>query len=224
MRRIKFNETRAKNAVLLIKIVLGIQIASLIFYFFQYNLLKDIASGIEITVESANANDLRILIIDLLLVIAHIISMVTFILWFRRAYYNIKQKSDYLLYSDGWAAGSWFVPVLNWFRPYQMMKELFEETRYVFEKQKEEVNYNLNMRLLGLWWGFWIVYQTLSSISQRTELKAETLDQFLRATEWSMLYHIIGIPTAILVLKVMKDYMKTEPILYQMDQEPVEEI
>lgn len=116
------------------------------------------------------------------------------------------------------------VPVLNWFRPYQMMKELFEETRYVFEKQKEEVNYNLNMRLLGLWWGFWIVYQTLSSISQRTELKAETLDQFLRATEWSMLYHIIGIPTAILVLKVMKDYMKTETILYQMDQESEEEI
>lgn len=116
------------------------------------------------------------------------------------------------------------VPVLNWFRPFQMMNELYEETLYVFKQQNEEVNYNLNKRLIGWWWGFWIVLQTLSSISQQTEMKVETLDQFIRATEWCMLYNIIGIPTAILVLKVMKDYMKTETILYQMDQESEEEI
>ncbi|RZK31646.1 MAG: DUF4328 domain-containing protein, partial [Hymenobacter sp.] len=47
------------------------------------------------------------------------LSYVFLILWLRRAYYNLHQLPGINPeYSDGWAAGAWFVPFLNFVRPF----------------------------------------------------------------------------------------------------------
>ena len=65
-------------------------------------------------------------IIAILNFITSIMLVITFIRWFRRAYYNTAiVNKDAVSYANGWASGSWFVPILNLIRPYKIMVEIW---------------------------------------------------------------------------------------------------
>lgn len=77
-----------------------------------------------------------------------------FIRWLRRAYYNLHQLPDqHPSYSDGWAAGAWFVPFINLARPYTIMREVWQGT------QRAALGGEIieNNTLLGWWWAAHLV-------------------------------------------------------------------
>ena len=82
--------------------------------------------------------------------IASILLIVFWIMWMRRAYYNIEQVAQSTLpYTNAACAWSWFVPILNLFIPYLLMRRIWKET---------QDNLNINERLresdavITLWW------------------------------------------------------------------------
>lgn len=221
MNTLKPNGQRAKNAVTLIWIMLILEIVALISGYFQYNLLQTVANGGEITIEMANANDTREQIIGILYIVAYIISIITFILWFRRAYYNLHLRVRNLSFSEGWAAGGWFVPILSLFRPYQIMRELYIETKALLIKKGITFNLNLSTSLLGSWWSFWILNNLIGQFVIRYTQRAESIDELTISTLGSMASHIIGIPLALLTIKVIANYAKVEPLLLKNEEEPI---
>ncbi|MFN9112029.1 MAG: DUF4328 domain-containing protein, partial [Bacteroidota bacterium] len=66
MEELRPNEQRARNAITLIRIVLVLEIIAFISGYFQYNLLKGVADGGEVSTETANANDTREQIVAIL--------------------------------------------------------------------------------------------------------------------------------------------------------------
>ena len=222
MEKLRPNEQRAKIAILLIWIVLALEIVNLISNYLQYDLLQTIANGGFISDEAAEANDTRVQILAILYLIPFAISAVTFIMWFRRAYFNLHQKVSTLQFSEGWAAGSWFVPILCLYRPYQIMKELYVETKEFFSKkgQSEKIDYSTNY--LSWWWAFWLISAFIGNISLRLFLKSDgTLDSFITETIADMVLNVLGIPLALITVKVIRDYSKVEPLLAQIsDDEP----
>ena len=215
---LKPNGQRAKNAITLIWIIFSLEIVSFISGYFQYDLLKSAASGASITPLDATLNDMREQIIGVLYLIVYIISTVTFIKWFRRAYFNLHLRVDYLLHTEGWAAGSWFVPVISLFRPYQIMKELYEESSELLEKKGINDN-DLSTRYLGWWWALWIVSSIVGQFVLRYTMNAESIDELIFSTTSSMFQNILNIPLALLAIKVIKDYSKVEPILFDLKEE-----
>ncbi|HZH86358.1 MAG TPA: DUF4328 domain-containing protein [Brumimicrobium sp.] len=221
MNKLRPNRTRAKTAITLIWIVMGIEILSLISGYFQSTLLRNADSGIIISMEEANANDLREVIIGLLYSLAFIISGITFIMWFRRAYFNLHLKVPKLSYGEGWAAGSWFVPILNWFRPFQIMSELYISTqKFLINKEvmQEKV---LKKSQLGVWWTLWVINNLLGSIEFQFSRRAEEIEDFIFLTDMSMISNIIGIPLAIITVKVISDYARIEPLLFETEEDLV---
>lgn len=215
MEELRPNEQRAKNAITLIWIVLVLEIISLISGYFQYDLLQSVANGAEISAETASANDNREQIIAIIYMIAMIISAVTFIQWFRRAYYNLHLKVNYLAHTEGWAAGSWFVPIVSLYRPYQIMKELYQETKELLTKKGISFNQNFTTNSLGLWWTLWIIDNILGQFIYRYSLKADTIDELTVSTVASIVSNIVGIPLALLAIKVIRDYSTVEPLLIE---------
>lgn len=212
------NAQRAKNAITLLWIVLALEIGNLASNFFQYDLLQTAASGGEITDEAAAANDLRQQMMAILYTIAYIVSVTTFILWFRRAYNNLHQRAMYLSYSEGWAAGSWFVPILNLYRPYQIMKEMYTETRHLLQS-KGFPEISLSAKLLGWWWALWIASRFVGQFAFRYSLKAETIDELLTGTIAEIVNGIIGIPLTIIAIRVVKEYAAVEPLLNEINED-----
>jgi hypothetical protein len=220
MEDLKPNGQRAKNAIILIGIVLVLELISLISAYFQYDLLQNTINGEELLTETANANDLRQRIIAVIYFIAFIISGVTFIQWFRRAYYNLHLKTDCLSYSEGWAAGSWFVPIVSLYRPYQIMKDLYNETEELLSEKRIEVT-NYSTKYLGIWWTLWVINSFVGQIVSRYSIKAVTIDELTTSTLASMGSNIIGIPLAFITIKVIIDYTELELLLHgiKMDEE-----
>jgi hypothetical protein len=219
MENLKPNGQRAKNAITLIWIVFALQIISLISGYFQYDLLQTAANGGEISTESATANDTRQQMIGIIYLIAYVISAITFIQWFRRAYFNLHLRVNYLSQTEGWAAGSWFVPIVSLYRPYQIMKELYQETKELLIKKGFSINYNFASGSLGWWWTLWIINNIIGQFVFRYSMKAESIDELTTSTIASMVGDIIGIPLALITVKVIKDYSNIEPLLTEIKDE-----
>jgi hypothetical protein len=194
---------------------MAMEIVGLISGYFQYVLLHNAAGGIQISTEAAVANDTREQIIAIVYLIAYIISAVTFIRWFRRAYYNLHTKIDYLNYSENWASSSWIVPVVNLYRPYQIMKELYQETRELLTNNGITRSFNLSTNLLIWWWTIWVINNILGQIIYRFSMNADTVDKLIFSTTANMLSNIIGIPLALITIKIIKDYSASESLLYE---------
>jgi|SRR5262245_5451920 len=84
-------------------------------------------------------------------------TMIMFLVWLHRSYSNLPSLGvPHPDFSSGWVIGSWFVPLLHLFRPYQIVKYIWNES------DPETVGvgggyYDTggNFRLKA-WWGFWI--------------------------------------------------------------------
>lgn len=212
---LKPNAQRARMAMILVGIVTIIEVITLVSGWMQHQLLSKAMNGESITMEEANANDLRVQILAILFMVAYIISAITFILWFRRAYFNLHQKTQYLKFSEGWAAGSWFVPFLNLVRPFQIMKELYTHTAELLAEKSDRKS--LSNALLGIWWFLWVVYSILGNISFRMSRDLDTLEKMMRYTWVDMIGNMVAIPLGLITLKVIYDYALLEPELSNLD-------
>ncbi|MFW5851488.1 MAG: DUF4328 domain-containing protein [Bacteroidota bacterium] len=213
-KELKPNTQRAKTAMTLISIVLGLEIVSLVSSGMQYSLLQTLSQGRPVTNAVAEANDLREQTIAIVYMTVYIISGITFIRWFRRAYYNLHQKVTRLSNSEGWAAGSWFVPIVSLYMPYQIMKELYEETKNYISTHGLK-NVLLATRFLGLWWALWIGSNIFGQVIYHMSKGAASLTQLANVTILSIIGSVIGIVLAIVTIRVIKNYADAEGVLFE---------
>ncbi|MBP5983774.1 MAG: DUF4328 domain-containing protein [Fluviicola sp.] len=219
MNPLKNNENRAKNAISLLWIIFIMYFVLIFSDILQTLMLNDIKSGITVSMEKVQLNNLRQLIVSYLYLAIFIISAITFILWFRRAYYNLHQKVTYLNYSEGWAAGAWFVPVVFLFYPLQIMKELYYETHELLEKNQIQPKAKNNQLIIGFWWALWIIVELLSRYEFIKMRSATTVDDVLFLTNFSIVSTILALVNTVLIIKLVKDYALLESQLYTISKE-----
>jgi hypothetical protein len=217
---LKSNEQRAKYAILFIWIVLAMAILNFVSSYMQLDLLQTVANGGDVSDEVAEANDSRERAAGIFYTIVSVISAITFILWFRRAYYNLHQKVRPLALSEGWAAGSWFVPIVNLFRPYQIMKEIYVETKKLFNRHGLSERVGYTTRYLDWWWTLWVISSLIGNIVFKFAFRnAETVDDYILVTVGQMISGILEVPLALITVKVIKDYARVEPLLQEIRDE-----
>lgn len=206
------NAQRAKTAIAFLWIYLSVEVISGISYYFQMRLLQDANSGRMIDMATANANDMRQLLIAVVFLLVYIGTIITFIMWFRRGYYNLHRIVPHLSQSERWAAGAWFVPILNLFRPYTIMKEMVYETEDVLAKA-ELIERKNRVRQVGIWWALWISYSVISNIISRIELKNDDIDSLIFTSGANVIISVLCIPLTIITVRMIKDYSQMETLL-----------
>lgn len=217
MEQIKPNEKRAKAAIVLICVVLVMEVVSLISGYFQYDLLQTAAKVGEISPEVAEANDLRESFIGLLYTIAFVVSVVTFLRWFVRAYHNLQVLANNLVYNEKQALWAWFIPIVSLFRPYQITKELYAETKKLLAKNGSKIPEKVSAdNYLSLWWGLWIVNNILGQFVLRFSMKAKSMDELISLSLAGIAANIIGIPLCLVAAKIIKEYSVMGALLEKM--------
>ncbi len=112
----------SKFLIAMLWISFGIYILTVVSGFMELNLLKD-----RYTREEAALNDIRELIVGLLYVVAYIVTAITFLRWIHRANLNCHGfGAEGMKFTPGWSIGYYFIPILNFFKPYQAMKEIWK--------------------------------------------------------------------------------------------------
>lgn len=208
------NQKRSEIAIILIWICLIVNLISLFSSYLQYGLLTQLSRGVQISSHILEQNDSREQVIGYVTLIVSIISAVTFIQWFRRAYFNLHILVPNLAFAEGWAAGSWFVPIIGLYRPYQIMVELYNKTTARLEERKLIDNQNFEISFVKIWWLLWIIVSIMGRVINKYVSEAETIDNYIDYTFFTMVQDILYIPLSLLTIKVIKEYSNFENILF----------
>jgi hypothetical protein len=106
-----------------------------------------------------------------------------------------------LKFTPGWAAGSFFVPVVWWFWPYQAVAEAWRAADVEHQTPWQQVPVPL---LLPLWWGGWILQSTLGALLPVLEGQPTELAQFATAVRIGLVPAAISLATAVLFIVVVR--------------------
>lgn len=211
---LKDNSERSKWAINLIYLVLIFDIITLISDFIQHQLLQKIENGNLISNSTVEANDDRVMGIALIALCVMIFSIVTFIRWFRRAYFNLHQLSSNMKYGEGMAAGCWFIPFINLYRPYEIMKEMFVKSTFILNKSGKPLNDNNPSNTAGLWWTLWIISGVINQFIIRSN--STTVSDYVFISNISLLSDVISITLAIVTINMINKYSQIEKSLATM--------
>lgn len=152
----------------------------------------------------------------LLQIVLLIVSTIFMIRWLRRAYWNLHALGRPLEHSEGWAAGAWFVPFLNWVRPYTITREVWQQTRLVAYGDVEPHG------LLRWWWMLYLVDRAAGNISARMAPdENSTSAQVSQAASVDLLASLVGIAAAVVTVLVIRRMAANEEQLHlrqQLDQ------
>jgi hypothetical protein len=212
------NSKRATLAKTFLFITIGLQVVSIFSAAMQWILLNDIKNGAGVNMDSISANDMREGIIGIVLTIVYIATIVVFIQWFRRAYFNLHLRASGLQYSEGWAAGAWFVPVFNLFAPYKIFKDLITKSKDVLQKNGITERVEFSMNQLNAYWLFWVVGNIIANVSFRKAMK-QNLDDLLVATTTDIISSVFSVVAGILLISIIQKYNQVEPLLENMKSE-----
>ncbi len=223
MFQIKDNSARAKQIISVFYIVIGLSVLNMGSLYWQYLLLTDAQSHPDSAdMSKIETSDLLQLSIGIATIVIAILNIVFFIMWFRRAYNNLHAlQNSYATMGEGWAAGGWFIPIMNWVRPYQIMKEIWQGTQKALTHKLGEPKSN---SLIGIWWALYLIMSIYGNIVARFSFKAENIDELIATSKMEFIGELLTIPAAIVTVIMIQRTQVFETALLEESQQPAESI
>lgn len=203
-----------KNPELLTKVLrvmlfisLAITAASLLSDFAQLSLAQK--GGFTDT--EAEANDARQALIGMAYLGIFIVTGITFLKWIYRTNVNCRGfGARGMQFTPGWAAGWYFIPILNLVRPYQAMKEIWKVSTDPLRWQEQEGSV-----VLRLWWTFWILAGITGQITFRTNMAVKDLPSLETATVASIISGFVDIALTLVAIQLVSRITQKQVALVQ---------
>lgn len=93
--------------------------------------------------------------------------VVFFLVWLYRCYNNLSAlKARNLEFSPGWAVGWWFIPFANLVKPFQVVREVYNESSPDFDDETGFLQtYPGTPEVIGFWWASFLLSGFIYRIS-----------------------------------------------------------
>jgi|SRR5690554_1044000 len=218
----KSNYQRAKVTVILIWLFLAIEMVLAFLSYVQMVLLQQgINNNEEYPLSALKTNGYILGTIGILSVAIYVATAVAFLLWFSRAYSNLYIKVKDLAFSKSAAVWTWFIPIVNLFRPYTIMKEMYKRTNdYINENGLMNEPIDLSQRKVFVWWILWIIGSLVRYVLSLTYWENNDAIDSLITISWVHIgMSLIIIPSGIYAIKVIKKYAEAEKVLLKINFE-----
>jgi hypothetical protein len=217
--RILDNSKRSRNSMVLLWLVIGITMISAVSDYAQLLLLQRIEEGVYIEDSVLTLNDVRQSILGILQVILNITFAIVFLFWFRRAYENLGRIKVNTAYNSQWTIWGWIVPIMNLFRPVQMMNEIWDRTQEKLKTFDGQNNIVRDGLLIGSWWTLHIINSFISRYVMKTAFKEDTLEQLIETTKAYIISDLLVIPEGLLLVFIIHRISKMETRLAEQVKE-----
>lgn len=147
----------------------------------------------------------------------YIATVIVFLMWLYRASNNVSAFGEPLQHSAGWAVGSFFVPIMNLFVPYQAVKDVWKKSD---PNVADSMFYTSPPGFFPAWWGFWLTSNFASNIYFRMSLAEAPADATAIV---GILGEILSIAAAAFAIQVVRDIdrRQTERARVQQQTHPI---
>lgn len=191
-----------------VKAMFWVSIVTAVIYFLS-DLMQIALLSSNFTQAEANANDTRQGAVGVLYLIVLLITGIAFFKWTYRANVNSRGfGAQGMEFSPGWAVGWYFIPIMNLFKPFQALKEIWQ----VSKNPSDWSNQN-SSAVLGWWWALWIASGILGQITFRLEMHANSVSLLQTATVVSLISDVVSLLTVWLLLVIVTKISNMQEIL-----------
>ena len=182
----------ARAAGVVLALALLVAVVAVVSGGFQVSLVGKIAAGQTFPTEHLAASDRRQHAVGLAQVLALVAGAVVFLRWLHVAYGNLPALGAVPHFSRRWATLSFLVPILNLFRPYQVVRELWVGSG------------GGAATIVGWWWAAYLVASFLGARSFSLIATAKVPGDFLMATWVTLAADVCGTVAAALAMAIVQ--------------------
>jgi hypothetical protein len=169
----------------------------------QLQLVQDLARGANISDATIEANDARQQLFALAQLGLGLVSAIVFLSWMAAL---TKRLIDLgvtdMRYAPKWAVLGFVIPVLNLFRPYQVMSELWKASEVV-PGPDDPLAKKPTPMIVNLWFGLLLIDSLVGRLASRTTF--DTMDQVLQSAWLTVLSDALGVVTALVALRLVSE-------------------
>jgi hypothetical protein len=172
-----------------------LSVLSILSAFMQLHLLQNS----HITAHAANANDLRERVIGLVELALFIFTTVFVSIWIVRANRNVRVLgAKDLRITPGWAVGYFFIPIVNLWRPFHAMSDLWRASQNPADWTRLQVG-----ALVPVWWTLWVLSAIIGRVVMQKTMAAQGLAEVETATWFQILNSILHIVICFVTLAMV---------------------
>jgi hypothetical protein len=176
----------------------------------QLRLLNKIETSQDYTMEEVASNDSRQQTIALIMLSIITVVTVLFLLWKYRCYRNLEVLNGYPPeHAPGWAVISYFIPIICFFRPYKIMREIWDQSDPQIEN-KYNSNTGKYHYLPVVWWIFVICTIIILRFKDYADVANPTIAELRYSSQFAIFYNIWIIMGATLTAYMVNKITKRE--------------
>jgi hypothetical protein len=180
----------------------------------QLGLFTRLFNGELIPDETMVASDDRIALVAMAEIALGIVAAFAFILWAHRARVALDRLGQQgLKYSTRWAWAGFVIPIMNVFRPYQVMSEIWRASE-VPSLDATEWTRRATPMLIQVWWSFALFHGLVSRVFVQQSRRLVTPDDFINFARTSVAVDALGIVTAVLAYLVVREIDRRQSIRF----------
>lgn len=195
--------SRALMALLLVALI--IDSVAVLSDIGEVRLLTRLQEGGSVSAAEADSSDMRQAAIGLIQTVVFLVTIVVWLIWFRRAYRNLVPfRAGELRFKPGWAVGGWFVPILSLWRPVQITNDIWRASNpSVRPEDGSAWQRDRSSLLIGLWWTAWIL-ANMGGRAIFSSLDAQTIEEIRRTAITFLISDSVNVILDILALLLVR--------------------
>ena len=169
----------------------------------QVQLIQDIARGASVSDAELAANDARQQMFGIAQLGLGLVSAVVFLMWTSAHTKRLigLGVAD-MRYAPKWSVWGFIVPIINLFRPYQVMSELWKASDLMPGPDDPWVKKPTPL-IVNLWFAILVVDNIAGRLISRASL--DTIEEVLRASWFTVLLDALGVVTALIALRLVME-------------------
>jgi hypothetical protein len=171
-----------------------------------------IGHGETVTESQLKANDVWRAFLAGAFLFWYLVTIVAFLMWEHRAHRNLPSLgATGLEFSPRGAVGWYFVPFLNLFKPYQVMREIYNASQ-PDPSDESSIGWRGRNAPFGVktWWALFLFMNFVSNAVGRAGVYADTHSAFQFVAVASMLAETIGIAAMVAALSVVRSVTRRQ--------------
>ena len=192
---------RAKWSEWMLGIGAVLAIAALWSSWQQLQLVQDLARGANVADAAIEANDARQQLFAYVQLGLGIASAVVFLMWTSAHTKRlIALGVTNMQYAPKWSVWGFIIPILNLFRPYQVMSELWKASEVVPGPDDPWIK-KATPAIVYVWFATLVVDNIVGRLASRTSF--DTVEQVLQAAWLTVAFDALGMVTALVALRLV---------------------
>lgn len=200
--------SRGPRAVAALRVAMAMEVAAIAGSAVTLLLLRRLAAGEAVDDAQLNAIDLFAGLVGIATIVVLVVTAVLFIRWLAQARRNAEALGGRgMVHAPAWAVWGWFVPILNLFRPYEVVGEIWRASEPGPDRRSHPLAES-TPPFMRAWWAAWLIGGFLSQLAFRMHMRLSELSGLaaFMAAEWVLLAATLAsLAAAVLATRLVRE-------------------